>query len=581
MATPIEQQIAGWNVHRVGEWLAACGLQELVAPFKENDIDGEILLTLSEEDLQATFNISSLGFRRKVLKRMKELLGKGVEGKAVSPIASMGFGFDSPVPRSQTLLAIPQPPAPTIPSSSSPSVSKVLSKLVSAPKRQRKLDAEKLEKNSRTIQVCNGGDKDVMLKLTVISEPFPDDPITYKTGSRQGESCEKTSFWTEDGNKTRTKITFLFDGCHEFANQLTPHKAYYIGNLTAKTTAEEYVSAKIEFTAYDYALVRNPYFDSILIITLNVVFAYVWVLAQVEDVPEKFALHSGGVMQVPYVKLQALNEQPLATQVNVKCIVWSVGIVEYNNVAQKNMLNVVLAEHAPQTQDEENTEPVRGCRAELTLWDKIADKFSREIADLGGIVVGRAVAAFNVSVKTFMLRAALSSVNATFLKLGDDEPWRQDAHERNFPWVVFAESGPGRQSTLEEKPLWAFEDGNGPRTYQAKVKIADLTVTRYEGCGNCNKKVRKVFAENGDWFCPKCDAFIEEAKIVTQASCKLSTTDVQNKSIKASAFDQAAQTLHQSNEQQEVASAEFIAEIKIDVNPIFGNSAVIKSIKKA
>ncbi len=180
-----------------------------------------------------------------------------------------------------------------------------------------------------------------------------------------------------------------------------------------------------------------------------------------------------------------------------------------------------------------------------------------------------------------MLRAALSSVNATFLKLGDDEPWRQDAHERNFPWVVFAESGPGRQSTLEEKPLWAFEDGNGPRTYQAKVKIADLTVTRYEGCGNCNKKVRKVFAENGDWFCPKCDAFIEEAKIVTQASCKLSTADAQNKSIKASAFDQAAQTLHQSNEQQEVASAEFIAEVKIDVNPIFGNSAVIKSIKKA
>lgn len=47
----------------------------------ENDIDGEIFLTLTEDDLRTQFGIESLGFRRKVYQLVKVIFFFFILGK--------------------------------------------------------------------------------------------------------------------------------------------------------------------------------------------------------------------------------------------------------------------------------------------------------------------------------------------------------------------------------------------------------------------------------------------------------------------------------------------------------------------
>jgi len=50
----------------VAEWLRGLGLEQYAPAFRDNDIDGEILLRLSAEDLRE-LGIASIGHRRRLL----------------------------------------------------------------------------------------------------------------------------------------------------------------------------------------------------------------------------------------------------------------------------------------------------------------------------------------------------------------------------------------------------------------------------------------------------------------------------------------------------------------------------------
>ena len=56
----------------IGEWLRGLGLQQYVTAFRENDVEAEVLLRLTAEDLK-DIGVSSVGHRRKLLEAIAEL----------------------------------------------------------------------------------------------------------------------------------------------------------------------------------------------------------------------------------------------------------------------------------------------------------------------------------------------------------------------------------------------------------------------------------------------------------------------------------------------------------------------------
>lgn len=65
-----------WNVADVGEWLSSRDLAQYVPNFKDNVIDGKVLMELSLQDLDY-MGITALGHRKTILKGIEELNAGG------------------------------------------------------------------------------------------------------------------------------------------------------------------------------------------------------------------------------------------------------------------------------------------------------------------------------------------------------------------------------------------------------------------------------------------------------------------------------------------------------------------------
>ncbi|KAJ3175381.1 hypothetical protein HDU87_006201 [Geranomyces variabilis] len=87
-----------WSAADVAAWLVRAGFgQDLADTFKENDIDGAILLDdLTENDMQTSLNIASLGKRRKLLRSIQHLRDTGCTSPP--PSASQPSRDPSPSP---------------------------------------------------------------------------------------------------------------------------------------------------------------------------------------------------------------------------------------------------------------------------------------------------------------------------------------------------------------------------------------------------------------------------------------------------------------------------------------------------
>lgn len=67
----------------IGDWLEGLGLSQYAATFRENDVDLDILVELTDEDLKELG--LSLGHRRRVLRAINELRGPGAAEEAETP----------------------------------------------------------------------------------------------------------------------------------------------------------------------------------------------------------------------------------------------------------------------------------------------------------------------------------------------------------------------------------------------------------------------------------------------------------------------------------------------------------------
>uniref|UniRef100_UPI00398EDE6C WD repeat, SAM and U-box domain-containing protein 1 isoform X1 n=2 Tax=Pristiophorus japonicus TaxID=55135 RepID=UPI00398EDE6C len=87
------RSVQHWSEDEVCSWLAAEELHELVVVFKSNNIDGQELLNLTNENLVNDLKIESLGLRNKALRKIEELKAKiesicvGVPDEFLCPIS--------------------------------------------------------------------------------------------------------------------------------------------------------------------------------------------------------------------------------------------------------------------------------------------------------------------------------------------------------------------------------------------------------------------------------------------------------------------------------------------------------------
>ncbi len=85
----------------IAEWLGALGLGRYTDAFAENDIDGDILLRLTNDDLRE-IGVSSVGHRRKLLEELAQVslwLRSDIQGMSeVGPRTPQQATFDGRCP---------------------------------------------------------------------------------------------------------------------------------------------------------------------------------------------------------------------------------------------------------------------------------------------------------------------------------------------------------------------------------------------------------------------------------------------------------------------------------------------------
>lgn len=65
--------LTSWSVEDVSFWLVSQGLGNFMDTFKDNEVDGECLLTLDNQLLKDDLCITALGHRSRILKRVEAL----------------------------------------------------------------------------------------------------------------------------------------------------------------------------------------------------------------------------------------------------------------------------------------------------------------------------------------------------------------------------------------------------------------------------------------------------------------------------------------------------------------------------
>src|SRR5689334_5605724 len=71
----------------VGEWLKSLGLEQYAAAFRENDVDAEVLPTLTAEELK-DIGVSSIRHRRRLLEVIAALRLEAAQDRAFVPVSS-------------------------------------------------------------------------------------------------------------------------------------------------------------------------------------------------------------------------------------------------------------------------------------------------------------------------------------------------------------------------------------------------------------------------------------------------------------------------------------------------------------
>jgi class 3 adenylate cyclase len=127
----------------IEEWLRSLGLQQYVTAFRENNVEAEVLLRLTAEDLK-DIGVSSVGHRRKLLEAIAELRessSASAEGaKASSQVIDLASAPASPTGAERRQLTV------------------MFADLVGSTAISARLDPEEMSEIIRSYQNCCAGE---------------------------------------------------------------------------------------------------------------------------------------------------------------------------------------------------------------------------------------------------------------------------------------------------------------------------------------------------------------------------------------------------------------------------------------
>ena len=87
----------------VADWLRGLGLERYEATFRENDVDAELLPTLTADDLK-DLGVTSLGHRRRLLQAIAKLRDDAASPQAVSSTSDHGASTSAGERRQLTVM---------------------------------------------------------------------------------------------------------------------------------------------------------------------------------------------------------------------------------------------------------------------------------------------------------------------------------------------------------------------------------------------------------------------------------------------------------------------------------------------
>jgi len=128
----------------IEEWLRGLGLQQYVTAFRENNVEAEVLLRLTSEDLK-DIGVSSVGHRRKLLEAIAELRDSS------SPISAEGVN-------EAVRVAVPAPPSRSASGAERRQLTVMFVDLVGSTALSARLDPEEMSAIIRDYQNCCAGE---------------------------------------------------------------------------------------------------------------------------------------------------------------------------------------------------------------------------------------------------------------------------------------------------------------------------------------------------------------------------------------------------------------------------------------
>ena len=256
--------IANWSVDDVSAWLLSQNLDFAAPIFKENGVDGNLLIQMNSEILNKRLNIKVWAKRKRVMDAIDAIVPKKPKAQPKDeprkgeeePSADAEMSEQRNVQRGEIEKQnlVHENYKSSSPRSSQYKIPFLTEQAKNTMGDVNPTQADKLVKD---IKSCVPGERDIWLKGTVLGTP-KQDTFKYKFGVNVGEEVTRVTFKYRDAPGSLTLITIAGPPADEIlqlyaANQ----RELYLGGLTAKAADVKYVPAGIQFNKYEGALCLN------------------------------------------------------------------------------------------------------------------------------------------------------------------------------------------------------------------------------------------------------------------------------------------------------------------------------------
>ena len=522
-STDVEQ----WTLTEVCGWLSANGFpHDVEERFREHEVTGDVLLSLSEEDL-GKLGIK-FGLCRRLSLRVSKLRGGAPAGcsqqsinNACEPLSKgeLRTSIQSGQPNKRVLRPSHSAPA----SFKSQRVKQNHARVRS----HDEVHMSMLEGQCVTFGNCDLSKKKKHVLKAMLQRPPAsyDDTIVPKLGRNAGKRIPKVTLHVEDEDGAVSTIVLAFTGAVELATTLKASHTYIFTEVDAQSVDPKYCACGVSFTAWDGGYIVS--------------------------VPEGMRIASN---EKVLESISMLDKTAQGSIVTVLGVVSNVHPEETRAGIPSRQVTILACADAPLRPDKS-----RAC-IDIILW-------RNAVTDITDDMSGSCVTLHNFAVHEFGNRTQLSTSKASWVSVSDDLEKESVVELRSVTTTYVEASSTFFIDARQAKPLphWLTQQVGENIPYVVRCNIAIINVHTFMACPDCNRKrVDSILRDAG--ACPECQS--QRAAII-KSFCDVRLTQ-DGETMDGKCFGQACTALSKlvKGAQQ---SADVFATIKVE---LMGNSEV-------